>query len=179
MDLPELLALARRLGRDEFAKHFSHPFLARPRTTHTSVGFGSEEESTDLRLADGSSAFPECESEVRPAAARYVPLIPRAPAKDRITVGRAGACDVTLPDRSVSKMHAIFWPHEDLSRWSLSDAESRNGTWLNDERLAPKQRVPIKPGDTLRLGDVEVRFIDPALLFDLVARKLPRTQPPR
>lgn len=118
---------------------------------------------------------------MRPAAVRYVPLVrnPQSPYTDRITVGRTANCDVVVNERSVSKLHALFWPHEDLEHWAVSDARSANGTFLGGRRLAPLDRTPIKPGDSLRLGDLEMKFIDPGMLYELLMRRLPRTWPPR
>src|SRR5262245_1970375 len=142
MDLPELLALARRISRDEFVKRFDHPFLSRPRLTSTAYGADDPEVSTDVRRFDQPT-----DDALRPAAARYMPLVrsSASPYTDRITVGRTANCDVVLQDPSVSKLHALFWPHRDLAEWQVSDARSANGTLLNARPLAPLERIPIKP----------------------------------
>ena len=178
MDTPQLLALARRVSREQFVQQFDHPFLSRPRLSITALGMPSDDEvmTTDVRSFDRADS-----SEIRPAAVRFVPLVrsSRSPYTDRITVGRTANCDVVLQERSVSKLHALFWPSEDLEGWAVSDARSANGTFLNDRKLAPLDRVPIKPGDLLRLGELEVKFIDPGMLYELLLRRLPRTFPPR
>jgi pSer/pThr/pTyr-binding forkhead associated (FHA) protein len=173
MDLPQLLALARRVGREEFVQRFDHPFLSRPRLSFTSFGQDEPGVVTDVRPFDGDA--------MRPATVRFVPLVRKesSPYSDRITVGRTANCDVVLQDRSVSKLHALFWPADDLDGWGVSDARSANGTWLNERRLAPLDRMPIKPGDLVRLGQLEVKFIDPSMLYELLVRRLPRTLPPR
>lgn len=33
-----------------------------------------------------------------------------------------------------------------------------NGTWVNGNKLSPQEDVPVKPGDTLRFGAIEVRL---------------------
>lgn len=35
---------------------------------------------------------------------------------------------------------------------SVADAGSRNGTWVNGQRLTPRERVPLDSGATLRIG---------------------------
>jgi len=174
MDTPQLLALARRVSRQQFVQQFDHPFLSRPRLSSTAFGIDDEVVNTDVRPYDSLN-------EMRPAAVRFVPIVrsSRSPYTDRITVGRTANCDIVLQERSVSKLHALFWPAEDLDGWAISDARSANGTFLNERRLAPLDRVPIAPGDLLRLGELEVKFIDPAMLYELLLRRLPRTQPPK
>jgi FHA domain len=176
MDLPQLLALARRMGRDEFVRRFDHPFLSRPRLTLTSMGQPQDApaEVTDVRSFDGLDGL-------RPASSRFVPLVRCAtsPYTDRITVGRTANCDIVLRDPTVSKLHALFWPAPEIAGWAVSDARSANGTWLNEKRLAPLDKMPIKPGDLLKLGNLEVKFIDPSMLYELLLRRLPRTRPPR
>src|SRR5262252_6845257 len=110
MDLPQLLALARRVGREEFVQRFDHPFLSRPRLSFTSFGQDEPGVVTDVRPFDSDA--------MRPATVRSVP-----------------------------KLHALFWPADDLDGWAVSDARSANGTWLNEKRLAPLDKIPIKPGD--------------------------------
>jgi len=176
VDLPALLALARRSSRDEFVKHFRHPFLARPRLAETAHGVADDAASTDVGPLDHT---PPIGDQLRPAAVRYVPIVrnPTSPYTDRITIGRTANCDVVLKDRSVSKLHALLWPHADQTRWAVCDARSANGTFLNSTRLAPLQKVPIRAGDLLRLGLIEMRFVDASLLYDLLLRRLPRLPP--
>jgi hypothetical protein len=166
----ELLVLARSCSRDEFVKRFDHPFLVRPRLASTGAGAGpsSEDAITEVRAMDRIT-----EERQSAGGVRYVPLVRnlQSPYTDRITVGRTGNCDVVLSDRSVSKLHALFWPAPELADWAVSDARSANGTWLNDRKLPPLERALLKRGDTLRLGHVEVRFIDASLLYELLVRR--------
>jgi adenylate cyclase len=65
-------------------------------------------------------------------------------------VGRAPRCDVVLNDDSVSRQHASLDVGTD--RVLLSDLQSRNGTYLGDERV---HEVTLRGGEPLRFGDVE------------------------
>jgi len=176
MDLPQLLALARRVTRDEFIRQFDHPFLSRPRLSSTAFGGDEEQVATDVRSYDSRA-----DEAMRPAAVRFVPLVRNSasPYTDRITVGRTANCDVVLNEKSVSKLHALFWPAADFDHWAVSDARSANGSWLNEKRLAPLDRMPIRPGDLLRFGELEVKFIDPTILYEMLVRRLPRGLAPR
>jgi hypothetical protein len=68
---------------------------------------------------------------------------------DRVTVGQSATNDVPLPfDHTVSRVHAVL--ERVASRWSVRDLSSRNGTFLNGERIWRER--PLRPGDEIRVG---------------------------
>jgi len=72
-------------------------------------------------------------------------------------IGRAVTSDIVLQDPAVSSRHArIVAP--DASTYSVEDLGSTHGTWLNGRRIASHERVRLSPGDTLRLGETDLRF---------------------
>ncbi len=75
-----------------------------------------------------------------------------------ITVGRTGNNDVVLDDGSVSRFHAWFARAEGEEGFLLTDAGSKNGSWLGGARLTPRRAVPVEDGARLRFGQVEVAF---------------------
>ncbi len=80
-------------------------------------------------------------------------LIPLTGAVTRL--GRGIASDVTLDDASVSRRHALVVVRG--GGCVLLDDRSRNGTWLNGERVS---EAPLRDGDVFTLGTVRVRFLD-------------------
>ena len=72
---------------------------------------------------------------------------------DSVSVGRHGL--VLLPDASVSREHAVFTRRGDA--WLLTDAGSRNGTFVNGVAV---QRKMVHPGDIVKFGKVELRIDD-------------------
>jgi pSer/pThr/pTyr-binding forkhead associated (FHA) protein len=85
---------------------------------------------------------------------RFVPL----DGKTSLTIGRGSGCDVRLAwDERVSRVHAgldLVGPD-----WTLvDDGLSRNGTFLNGDRLNGRRR--LRDGDTLVLGSTSFRFRD-------------------
>jgi hypothetical protein len=72
-------------------------------------------------------------------------------------IGRMPPCDLVLPDASVSRLHAELLPAP--TGWELRDHDSKNGTWVDGERVA--SRLLQRPA-WLRFGDVhcEFRLID-------------------
>jgi len=82
---------------------------------------------------------------------------PGAPFKDRIGVGRAPNADVSVPFPRISKYHAYFSEEPDGSH-TLTDAGSKNGTWVDDGRLGDKEPVVLRDGAYVRLGPYGFRF---------------------
>lgn len=73
----------------------------------------------------------------------------------RVTVGKASTNDVSLDhDPTVSRLHAILENHG--SAWSIRDVGSRNGTFINGEKI-DAERV-LRSGDELRLGKCRLVF---------------------
>jgi pSer/pThr/pTyr-binding forkhead associated (FHA) protein len=75
------------------------------------------------------------------------------------TVGRRPPSDLLLGwDDQVSRLHARFERVED--DWELvDDGLSRNGTFVNEERLSGRCR--LNDGDTLRFGSTRIAFRSP------------------
>jgi hypothetical protein len=73
-------------------------------------------------------------------------------------IGRAEGVDILIKDRRVSRRHATV----ELAAGGtlLRDSESTNGSWVNDRRVSGA--APLRDGDRIRLGEVELRFFDPA-----------------
>lgn len=68
---------------------------------------------------------------------------------------------LVINDAFISRTHAaIIQEDEDFY---VQDLNSKNGTFLNGERLPPGQRSaqPLKHGDRLRFNTVEFEFIIP------------------
>ncbi|MGV3620056.1 MAG: FHA domain-containing protein [Archangium sp.] len=85
-----------------------------------------------------------------------------------VTVGRVESNDLVVDDGSVSRFHAWLQQDERTNEWSLTDAESKNGTWVDGAQLGARQRVVLKDGATLKFGDVVMRFFLPEALTTFV-----------
>jgi len=82
-----------------------------------------------------------------------------APDAAQAEVGRQPASDLVLDwDDQVSRLHARFERAQDA--WVLvDDGLSRNGTFVNEQRLSGRHR--LNDGDTLRFGATTVTFRAP------------------
>jgi hypothetical protein len=77
--------------------------------------------------------------------------------KDVTVIGREPECDVSLPDRQVSRRHVIIrWTTEG---YTATDEGSKNGTWHNGERLVGSVR--LVDGDELSVAArYKLYFVD-------------------
>jgi pSer/pThr/pTyr-binding forkhead associated (FHA) protein len=82
------------------------------------------------------------------------------PGSQSASVGRQASSDVALDwDDQVSRVHARFERAGD--DWDLvDDGLSRNGTFVNGERISGRRR--LNDGDSLRFGTTTVTFRAPA-----------------
>jgi hypothetical protein len=76
-----------------------------------------------------------------------------------LVIGRAPTADIVLADPHLSRRHATV--QATVEGVSLTDLDSTNGTWLNDQRITGS--VQLADGDVVRLGRTELRFFDPGV----------------
>lgn len=81
-----------------------------------------------------------------------------------VAIGRRPDNNIVLDDKFVSGRHAVIGFEQ--GRYYVEDLKSSNGTLLNGK---PVQRTPLDDGDTIRIGALEIRFVDrPAPSIPLV-----------
>lgn len=74
-----------------------------------------------------------------------------------LTVGKMKEkAEILLKDSSVSRIHARFLLAE--GRVAVTDLNSRNGTFVNGERLKIGEIRCLKKGDSIRFGRIELRY---------------------
>jgi phosphoserine phosphatase RsbU/P len=70
------------------------------------------------------------------------------------TIGRHPQCTIVVDAGAVSRLHAKVV--RDGDRYTVADAGSRNGTFLNGQLLTQPQ--PLRTGDCIRISEVEFVF---------------------
>ncbi|MEV6274358.1 FHA domain-containing protein [Nocardia sp. NPDC051832] len=98
-----------------------------------------------------------------------------APEQQRITIGRSVHADLSMPwDAEVSRLHAAV---EYLgAHWTIvDDGLSRNGTFVNGDRLAGRRR--LMAGDKIRVGSSMVEFRHYGAVADDPTRTATATMP--
>ena len=54
----------------------------------------------------------------------------------------------------ISRLHAMI--RRSKGNYQIIDLESSNGTWLENQRLVPKQPYPLESGDRIRVGRLNI-----------------------
>ncbi|MFT5126997.1 MAG: MoxR-like ATPase [Rhodothermales bacterium] len=72
-------------------------------------------------------------------------------------IGRVGTCDFVIPDGDISRQHAKICLRDGVA--TIEDMGSRNGTFLNSERV--DGLVGLKHLDVVQIGKTVVVFQDP------------------
>ncbi len=90
-------------------------------------------------------------------AGRIVDIAPRDDGKD-FDIGLDPKCSVNLRDLLVSRRHAVLKTNEAGECW-IEDLASRNGTYVNGERLSSNERL-LRDGDVISIAIFEFRFLD-------------------
>lgn len=69
-------------------------------------------------------------------------------------IGRAKSSDITVNLSTVSRNHAVLTRYDDGS-WTVTDASSKTGTWVNGERVDIRA---IGQGDVISIGGVDMEL---------------------
>ena len=80
----------------------------------------------------------------------------RIPIQGSCSIGRSSANQVVLPSDKISRRHALIQMQAEGEYW-LVDFGSRNGTYLNGQRIGHPTR--LRPGDRLATGPFEFLFM--------------------
>jgi pSer/pThr/pTyr-binding forkhead associated (FHA) protein len=78
--------------------------------------------------------------------------------KHEVEIGKASHNQIVLTDQTVSNTHAIVIARE--GGYSIVDLGSRNGTFVNGERLGSKART-LRHGEKIQLGKTVLTFRNP------------------
>jgi len=72
-----------------------------------------------------------------------------------VSIGRAAESQIFLPDRAISRKHAVIQSTSD-GKWTVEDLDSASKTYLNDTAI---HKAEIKHGDHIRITEFTVEVI--------------------
>jgi hypothetical protein len=73
---------------------------------------------------------------------------------ERVEIGRSPDADVFLDDVTVSRSHAVL--HRDENGYTIEDAGSLNGTYVNRRRV---ERATLEDGDEVQIGKYRLTYL--------------------
>ena len=73
--------------------------------------------------------------------------------KEKFLIGRSKECALRAGSEAISRRHCAIVRAN--GRWTVRDLGSRNGTFVNDQRIT--EEVPLTVGDELRVGPLKFR----------------------
>ena len=78
--------------------------------------------------------------------------------QDKMVLGRDDSCEIVIPVRQISRQHASFERIGD-NKYRIEDLGSKNGTWVNGNRLEDDSRE-LSDGDEIHIAlKVRIRFV--------------------
>ena len=78
--------------------------------------------------------------------------------KNVVFVGTNRKCDLVLNERMVASIHAMFIYEN--NRWFLRDNYSKNGTWLNGEKIQPGKKYQLTTNYEIQFAKTETFIFD-------------------
>lgn len=147
------------MSESEFVRAFDHPFLVVGPAVSQMVELGFFTQQAD---SEAEYPTPDGDDEI-------IPLVKGGvnPYAEKLIIGRARNCDVVLRNASVSKVHAEI-EVTGANAGEIVDRGSRNGTYVEEERLDPGSKFRVRSGDVLRFGGVGCAFVGAAELLNLL-----------
>ncbi len=92
-----------------------------------------------------------------------------------VILGRAGGCEISFEDLSVSRRHASLVKRD--GHWYVVDLGGRHGTYLNGVRLEPERPAAAAQGDFVRIGPYTFRINFAGSRASTLARTVPVVNP--
>ena len=76
------------------------------------------------------------------------------------TVGRGTECDAPINDGTLSQLHLVLMRGAN-GDWTVRDAGSKNGSWLDGRKLDAGQPQPLRDGTRIVAAQVAFTFYSP------------------
>lgn len=141
---------------DEEYQELMQEMYQRPETSAQSEEIGETRCLADLKPEEELRLIPVRAQEGRDSAENGIPdIIVR---RGSVTVGKMRQqCEVVLMAPAISRMHARLEYRQ--GGYYLKDLNSRNGTFLNGERLMPQEARTVEHGDRVAFADIQYRAV--------------------
>ncbi len=170
ISLLNYVRLRESMSREEFLREHNYPVLVQQRGP-------DEEQEGDIfstvtltqQLKDGKIT-PQSLN-MKPEQGMILPVAKQNSSlfEGMINVGRTVNNDVVLDIAGVSKFHAYFSRSSSGSDFFLTDANSKNGAFIERRQLRPHAQTKLKDGDRVCFaGQLEFTFYSPERFHEML-----------
>jgi predicted component of type VI protein secretion system len=94
-----------------------------------------------------------------------------------LRMGRAPDNALVLTDPQSSSRHAEIAPAYGGNGYQITDLNSTNGTFVNEQRLAPNAPRPLNAGDVIRIGNTNITYEVSGSYIPTVPSNTPNYEP--
>ena len=159
----------KQLNRQDFVNRFDHPFLVFDRET------GDRETDkqgfTTKRLNPSQMAGIMKKALMKTVSSKTVKVVKTGTNifQGSVNIGRVSNCDVMIDSPVISKLHAFFTKNLKSRTYNITDANSTNGTYVNDVKLELNEKKLLHDGDIISFGrQLNISFYTPEGCYDLL-----------
>ncbi|MBI5527702.1 MAG: FHA domain-containing protein [Deltaproteobacteria bacterium] len=164
----EYVPIVRKLPLDEFCRQNPHPVLIFFSTSKKLKPNKQSQGLTIDHLSLSDSGGTGTGTGRTRGAYLVFPIVPCGGGEGGTTVGCRSSCDVQIDDASISKHHATIETRR-TSHW-ITDNKSSGGTEVNGEALDPDEPRQLVSGAGVRLGDVDLIFLEAPEFYTFIKR---------
>ena len=160
-----------------FLEKYNHPVLLWPQAGDwiEDTAFQFETYSSENNDDLPGEISPITESQIAETLVIEIRKQTSSAPTNMICVGRATNNDIVLSKNTVSKLHSYFLLSKQGDSYEIVDANSTNGTVVNDARLVAYKNQPLYNRDNIKFGPaIQMVYLTPQGFYDLL-QQLHRT----
>lgn len=168
-DMLHFIERSKGLTREEFLAEFKDPQLLTSRKTLEMLQNPDEvasmpQEANFVTMLDNFEDFNVLKMWM-PRGWYMSVVSQREGEMQMVNVGRTSNNDILIPLPLISKFHCCFMIYS-RDKSFLIEGGSTNGTYVNGKQLEPNEKIAIKSGDIIQLGQaLEFEFFFPEDLY--------------
>ena len=156
---------------NQFLEKYKHPVLLWPQAGDwiEDTAFQFETFSSEYSEELPGAISPSTESQI--AETVVVEILKQASSAptNMICVGRAANNDIVLANNTVSKLHTYFLVSEKVDSYDIVDANSTNGTVVNNKQLIAYKNKPLLNRDNINFGpSIQMVYLTPQGFYELL-----------
>jgi hypothetical protein len=159
------------LTSSQFLEKYKHPVLLWPQAGDwiEDTAFQFETFSSEYSEELPGAISPSTESQIAKTVVVKILKQANSAPTNMICVGRAANNDIVLANNTVSKLHTYFLVSEKGDSYDIVDANSTNGTVVNNKQLVAYKNQPLLNRDNIQFGpSIQMVYLTPEGFYELL-----------